>query len=169
VSSDKVMVAGGCIFICQSGGSFVLMDRRKSDGDTFNNCGAYGGKGYGGGLYILNKGGNCKIGGSKLSFSNCKAKNGTKILIETEDLKTAIEERILIDFNYESSNNDDIIGISINNIYSTTPLHLYDCLIKSKMKQNEIDICSVHPTCSLSCPTSTVISIIIIIFPINKI
>jgi hypothetical protein len=160
-SGGGVFVVGGCAFVSQSGGSF------DCDGGTFDDCGAFGGNGYGGGLYILNKGGNSKIRGSEHSFSNCKANNATKILIEADNLETALEERISIDFVYDTSDNDDVVGMLINNMFSLTPLRLYDCLIKSKMKQNVIDTCSILPTCSLSCPTNTNTAICIIIM--NKI
>jgi hypothetical protein len=98
------------------------------------------------------------IGGLSLSFTDCFAKNGTEIFIECDNLESCISNRIILDFDYNKTSNDSIIGTSNNNLYSFTPIHVYDCYIKNNKIKKEGNSCLL--TCSLECPSSTINSIL---------
>jgi hypothetical protein len=154
LSGNSVLV-GGAIFINQEGGSFSLIDESSFGISTFSSCGISNSvhRSLGGGLYIRNYGGEAFIGGSTLSFTDCFATNGTEIFIECDNLETAIENRIFFDFDYDKTSNDFIVGTSYNNLYSLTPIYLYDCYIKNNTIKKEGNSCLL--TCSLGCPPST--------------
>jgi hypothetical protein len=143
------------IYVIQNGGTFTLIDNHDSASSTFDNCGCSR-NGYGGAIYIYSDGGYFTLKGTKLSFSNCISKNGSRIFINADNLETAIKERIILDFNYDITDNTYFVGISNNNIYSQTSLYYYDCYLQNKKTQNQLEPCTIIPTCSLECPTSTI-------------
>jgi hypothetical protein len=153
---------GGVIYVVQNDGLFSLSDSRSSSGSaTFDQCGVSSVRGLGGALYIVNYGGDSIIGGSDLSFSNCFATNGTEIFIDTNNIEESIKDgKLMIDFDYDTVSNKSIIGISKSDLFSMTPIRLYDCLIKNEKVKKEGNSCLL--TCSFECPSSTVAGIMII-------
>jgi hypothetical protein len=155
---------GGVIYVIQNNGLFSLSDSRSSSGSTtFYECGISSVQGLGGVLYIRNYGGTCLIGGSDLSFSNCFATNGTEIFIDSNNLEESIKNgNVVIDFDYDTTNDESIIGTSNNNLFSLTPIHAYDCFIKNGKAEKEGNSCLL--SCSLECPISTIEGIIITLY-----
>jgi hypothetical protein len=100
------------------------------------------------------------IGGPKLPFENCFATNGTDIFIDSNDLESSISDgNMVIDFEYDIASNDSLVGTSKNNLFSITPIHLYSCYIEDQKIKKEGNSCSSTLTCSLECPSGTMIGI----------
>jgi hypothetical protein len=157
VISRSTFSGGGAIYIDQSGGSFWLIDSRESGEATFDSCGVSLSGGVGGALFLHNYGGDVWIGGSGLSFSGCFASNGTELFVNANNLESAIKERIFVDFDYNTSN-DAVIGMSNNNLFSLTPIYLYDCFIKEKRIEKQGNSCPV--VCgAVLCPESTTLGL----------
>jgi hypothetical protein len=163
VSRDDDKSKGGALYIDQSGGIFVLVDARptptNTDGVTFDGCVSLGVRGYGGALYLHNTGGESVIGGVSLSFSSsCQASNGTEIFVDADNLEEALRDRITFDYEYDKTHNNYDVGMSDNNIFSITPLYLYDCYMRSRTVRR--NLC---PSCLLQCPPQHVVGIFMII------
>jgi hypothetical protein len=165
---------GGAIYVNQSGGTFSLIDSRESGGATFDWCGVIFQGGVGGAMFLRNFGGDFWIGGRSFSFSECFSSNGTELFVEADNLESAIKERIILDFDYDISN-DGIIGMSNHNLFSLTPIYLYNCFIKQKRIERQGNSCPL--VCSaIECPESTILGIylfsynlvIIVLFMIFK-
>jgi hypothetical protein len=157
---------GNTIYVDQKGGSFSLSDVRKSDSDstTFTSCGCgvdVSPWGIGGGLYLRNSGGNTILTGSKLSFSDCYATNGTWVFVDSDNLENVMN-RIIFNFNYDMTDYSYFVGTSKSSSLSFTSISHYECLIENKMIERKGNICPL--TCSFQCPSSTVKGMILFIY-----